>query len=1174
MSACAACGAAEQPTGARFCHQCGSALESDCAQCSAALTPGARFCSSCGAPTSAANTPARAIAERRVTSVLFCDLVGFTTLAESRDHEETRELLTRYFDDARQIIGRYGGTVEKFIGDAVMAVWGVPISHEDDAERAVRAGLELVTRVTDMGEDVGVAGLAARVGVVTGEVAVTVGAEHQGMVAGDAVNTASRVQSVAGPGQVWVDETTRLLTSGAITYADAGSHQLKGKADPMPLWSARAVVAARGGAQRADGLEATLIGRERELRLVKELFHGVESTQRPALLLVDGEAGVGKTRLAWEFEKYADGLDTWVAWHTGRCLAYGEGVAFWAIAEAVRGRLSAAGDDPDADVGVLLDLTLDRYGVVADERDWMRPRLEVLLGTAAHRFAKEDLFSAWTTFFERISEGAHPVVLLIDDAQYAEDGLLEFVEHLMTWASCPLFVMMMTRPGLLERRVSLATHRSSTVIHLPGLDRDTMARLLDGLVSGLPEQARTELVERAEGLPLYAVETVRSLIDRDLVVPRGGVYVLAAADSLDLASLAAPASLQALLGARLDTLSADQRRVVSVASVLGTTLSRERIATLCPEVEDVDPVLTQLVHQQILAHQSSRLSSEFGHYTFQQTMFRQVAYATLSLRERKKIHLAVVDSYGPEADPSLDRAAVLAQHLLDAIEAVPGDADVPTLRAAAIDLLTRAANRARALGLPDEAVEHLRAALGHEDDPLARADLQARLGAALIDTGDYAQAAQTAQQSTEAFDAAGDELAAGLAAATWSRALAFLGQHEECQQVALPRWDRLHADPNATTTALALSGALISSGPANTWSDDMIEVLDIRARLGEKAGDVESLAVTFGWMGMRHLFSGATTLGLTLLQATAALGREHQLPGPLCRALVNLAAFAISDDAEKAVQLAQEARTVAQRTGARRLLSTAAANLAVAQFVRGEWDGVQQLITSENVQWEPGPDRQAVSVIDAVVARARGTQSLGQGYGFEGIEGDENQVPLGYDKGWLLLDEALKADRAGESAEALRLAVSATTEYGDLFDDFLHMWDLAMELALAGDDREVEAELLALIEGAPVVLPLGLRAHRARFGALIALRDDLAPAETEALLRHAVDLYTQWGALAYRARAQGELGGFLTHQGRADEAAPLLDEAREFLTSIDAQVWLEHLGLTAAQGAAATPLAH
>ncbi len=343
MTACPNC-SADQPDDARFCASCGSALGApSCGACGAPLLPGARFCNACGSPQGvpASETLQRPVSSRRVTSVLFGDLVGFTTLSEHRDQEETRELLTTYFDECRRIIGRYGGTIEKFIGDAVMAVWGVPTAHEDDAERAVRAGLELVAMVGGMGEAVGVGDLALRVGIVTGEVAVTIGAEQQGMVAGDAVNTASRVQSVAGTGQVWVDESTRLLTSSAITYLDRGSHQLKGKVDPVPLWSVQAVVAAVGGAQRADGLEAPLVGRDRELRLVKELFHGVEENRQPALLVMVGEPGVGKSRLAWEFEKYADGLTTTVRWHSGRCVAYGEGLAFFALAEAIRPRLRA-----------------------------------------------------------------------------------------------------------------------------------------------------------------------------------------------------------------------------------------------------------------------------------------------------------------------------------------------------------------------------------------------------------------------------------------------------------------------------------------------------------------------------------------------------------------------------------------------------------------------------------------------------------------------------------------------------------------------------------------------------------------------------------------------------------------------------------------------------------------
>ncbi len=518
------------------------------------------------------------VASRRITSVLFGDLVSFTAYSESRDQEEVRELLSAYFEECSRIVARYGGTLEKFIGDAVMAVWGVPVANEDDAERAVRAGLELVNRIDAMGADLHVPDLAMRVGIVTGEVAVTIGATQQGMVAGDAVNTAARVQAAAAAGQVWVDETTRLLTTSAIAYVDVGSHRMKGKADPVPLWAVRAVVANVGGAQRADGLEAPLVGRDREMRLVKEIFHAAEESGRPSLLVVDGEAGVGKTRIAWEFEKYADGLSTTARWHSGRCLSYGEGVAYFALAEAIRGRLQLThGADPASDDDVepseLLESGLERYVPDPDERGWLRPRLGALLGTGAvGTFPREDLFAAWTAFLRRVGE-EHPIVLVIDDAQYADEGLLRFLDYLLGVGDFPCFVMLLARPQLLTENPGLATNRRVTVLHLDTLSARDMAVLLDGLVAGLPDALREALVARAEGIPLYAVETVRSLIDRDLVVPRGGQYVLAD-DELDLDRIGAPASLQALIAARLDALPPDQRRVLDQASVLGTSFER------------------------------------------------------------------------------------------------------------------------------------------------------------------------------------------------------------------------------------------------------------------------------------------------------------------------------------------------------------------------------------------------------------------------------------------------------------------------------------------------------------------------------------------------------------------------------------------------------------------------
>src|SRR5947209_9732817 len=253
MAECGNC-RGQNPASAKFCESCGAALVANCPACGTTpSSPAARFCLNCGqALTGGLTTPAAAaetgpVAERRICSVLFCDLVGFTPLSESRDPEEVRELLSRYFESARTVVARYGGTIEKFIGDAVMAVWGVPVAHEDDAERAVRAGLDLADAVAALGDEVGAAGLSMRVGVVTGEVAVTIGAVGEGMVAGDAVNTAARVQTAAPSGQVLIDDTTWRVVREAIACAAAGAFELKGKSEPVPLWRAQRVISAVGG---------------------------------------------------------------------------------------------------------------------------------------------------------------------------------------------------------------------------------------------------------------------------------------------------------------------------------------------------------------------------------------------------------------------------------------------------------------------------------------------------------------------------------------------------------------------------------------------------------------------------------------------------------------------------------------------------------------------------------------------------------------------------------------------------------------------------------------------------------------------------------------------------------------------------------------------------------------
>ncbi|HUP23663.1 MAG TPA: adenylate/guanylate cyclase domain-containing protein [Thermoanaerobaculia bacterium] len=313
-------------------------------------------------------------------SVLFADLVGFTTISESRDAEDVRELLERYFALCRETIGRYGGTIEKFIGDAVMAVWGTPIAQEDDAERAVRAALDLVDAVHRMGEAAGVPDLALRAGVLTGEAAVTLGASDMGMVAGDLVNTASRLQSAAPPGTVLVGDSTRRASGDAIAYEAVADQVLKGKELPVAAWRALRVVAKRGGAGRSEQLETPFVGRSAELQLIKDFYHGTARERGVRLVSVIGQGGIGKTRLAWEFLKYIDGVTELAYWHQGRSPSYGDGIAFWALGEMVRMRLGIGEGADEEATREALTASLAEFVPDEDERRTLEGPLLQLLG--------------------------------------------------------------------------------------------------------------------------------------------------------------------------------------------------------------------------------------------------------------------------------------------------------------------------------------------------------------------------------------------------------------------------------------------------------------------------------------------------------------------------------------------------------------------------------------------------------------------------------------------------------------------------------------------------------------------------------------------------------------------------------------------------------------------------
>ena len=596
---CASCGT-ENRSGSRFCDSCGTALaatlpalrraESGRRPLLRELRPGTR--DRC-ARSRSRERPA-ATAERRLVTVVFTDLVGFTTLAEDRDPEAVRELLSRYFDTATEIVQLHGGTVEKFIGDAVMAVWGTPVAHEDDAERAVRAALELVDAVSALSPD-----LQARAGVLTGEAAVTLNAQNQGMVAGDLVNTAARLQGVAEPGTVLVGEATRRAAESAIVFEPIGDHSLKGKTSPVPAWQAIRVVAARGGQGRADALEAPFVGRDEELRELKEVLHAVGRDRRVRLVSITGPGGIGKSRLVWELEKYIDGVAEDIYWHRGRSPSYGEGVTFWALGEMVRRRAQLTEDDDEATTRQRIEATLAEHVPDASERERIGPALLCLLGLdEGSAGGRETLFPAWRLLFERIAEKG-TTVLVFEDLQWADSGLLDFIDHLLDWSrGLPILVVTLARPELFDRRPDWgANRRHLTAMALEPLTDDAVRQLLNGLVPGLPHDALAAIVGRAEGVPLYAVETVRGLLADGRIRRVGDVYEPVG----DLSTITVPDSLRSLIASRLDALEATDRSLLQDAAVLGQVFAADALAGASGvDVTELEPRLRDLVRRELL----------------------------------------------------------------------------------------------------------------------------------------------------------------------------------------------------------------------------------------------------------------------------------------------------------------------------------------------------------------------------------------------------------------------------------------------------------------------------------------------------------------------------------------------------------------------------------------------
>jgi class 3 adenylate cyclase len=644
--------------------------------------------------------------ERKVVSILFADLVGFTSRAESLDPEDVEAILRPYHERLRSELERRGGTVEKFIGDAVMAVFGAPVAHEDDPERAVRAALAIRDWVREEGE------LEVRVAVNTGEALVSLGArpdQGEGIVTGDVVNTVARLQTAAPVNGVLVGETTHNATSRVIEYRELRSVEAKGKAAPVAVWEA-VQARSRYGSDVTYQPRTALIGRERELDLLVDALARVRQQSAPQLLTLVGVPGIGKSRLVHELFASVDAQPDLIYWRQGRCLPYGEGVAFWALGEIVKAHAGVLEGEAEEQAAAKLRAVVDEAVPEPEEAQWVTQQLGRLLGLGdpgelgADR--RTESFAAWRRFFEGLAE-LDPLVLVFEDLHWADEGLLDFVDHLVDWAGgVPILVVATARPELLTRRPGWGGGKpNAATISLSPLTEEETAKLLHGLLDRavLPAEVQTRLLERAGGNPLYAEEFAR---------------IAGAAGDGDLPL---PESVQGLIAARLDALDGEEKALLQDAAVVGKVFWLGAVAAIGggDRTRALEESLHHLERREFIRRERRSSIEGDTQYSFLHTLVRDVAYGQIPRADRAQKHQRAavwIESFGrPE-----DYADLRAHHYASALEiARAGGVDTAELAGPARLAFRDAGDRAASLNAFDAAARDYDRALElwPADDP-------------------------------------------------------------------------------------------------------------------------------------------------------------------------------------------------------------------------------------------------------------------------------------------------------------------------------------------------------------------------------------------------------------------------------------------------------------------------
>ena len=745
-----------------------------CASCGAENPSQAKFCMECAAPLAVPRTAAE---ERKVVTTLFCDLVAFTAMSEAADPEDVDAVLRTYHAAARKVIESHGGTVEKFIGDAVVGVFGVPAVHEDDPERAVRAGLRIVEALEGMTRPDG-SPLQVRVGINTGEALVRLDVtpvSGEGFLTGDAVNTAARLQAAAPPMGVVVGEATHGLTSRQFDHVELEPATLKGKAAPVRLWQALAPLA-RTGTPAARDFRAPLIGRETELTRLRELFGETAASSTSHFVLISGEPGVGKSRLVAELFAYIEALPELITRHQGRCLPYGENVAFWALAEIVRAQAGVLESDDQR----LAAEKLEQVIPADADHAWLSARLRPLLGLEASQAAQEENFAAWRRFLARLA-AAGPAVLVFEDLHWADEGMLAFLEQLAEkTAGAPLLTVATTRPVLFDHHPDYLSAVPVTRLDVTPLAEDDARRLVAALLKteALTQEVAAPILERCAGNPLYAEEFTALLADRGLLID--GPAGLALAED---AALPVPGTVQAVIAARLDDLPAESKALLADAAVVGQTFWAGAVAALGErEVADTGGSLESLAACELIRPAKTSTMAGEREYAFGHALARDVAYGELPRAARARKHAAFATWLEDKAGGRVqDLSDVLAHHYVAALELAEalGDASLSeSLVAPSLRYLDLAGTRAMHLDAAAAERSLARALELAPPQSTERPRLLARWASAVNRAGRYGEAVPALEEAIAALKAAGERRLAAEALISLADSLRALAQPE------------------------------------------------------------------------------------------------------------------------------------------------------------------------------------------------------------------------------------------------------------------------------------------------------------------------------------------------------------------------------------------------------------